>query len=31
VRPIEPQALLAAIETCLHERLKDEHGDDPGS
>jgi len=30
VRPIEPQALLKAIETCLLERRKDDHGDDSG-
>jgi two-component system cell cycle response regulator len=30
VRPIEPQALLAAIEACLQQHPKDEHGDDPG-
>lgn len=28
VRPIEPQALLAALETCLIEHSKDDHGDD---
>jgi two-component system cell cycle response regulator len=29
VRPIEPQALLKAIEACLLECQKDEHGNDP--
>ena len=29
VRPIEPQALLDALEACLPERLKDHHGDNP--
>jgi CheY-like chemotaxis protein len=29
VRPIEPEALLAAIAACLPERLRNEHGDDP--
>jgi len=28
VRPIEPQALLAALEACFAERRKDEYGDD---
>jgi two-component system cell cycle response regulator len=31
VRPIEPQALLDALEACLRECRKDQHGDDPGS
>jgi two-component system, cell cycle response regulator len=30
VRPIEPQALLDALEACLPERPKDQHGDNPG-
>jgi two-component system cell cycle response regulator len=29
VRPIEPQALLDALEACLPERPKDQHGDNP--
>jgi len=29
VRPIEPQALLTAIEACLPEPPRNEHGDDP--